>query len=250
VELIVLGAHGTWPPSEGATSGYLVRHDGYDLWVDMGSGTMANLQRYTGMFDVDAVAVSHVHPDHLVDLYMYFFARVFSPERPTGTPLFVPPGLLELFVGLLQDDAMQEIANSFKVVEVSPGDPFEAGPFRVSTWPMAHPVPTLGMRIEADGEVLSYTADTGPTDEVGPLAQGADLLLAEATWQQPEQETDAIHLTAKQAGDVAAGADARRLMLTHIRPHLDRERSREDAASRFGGEVLLAEEAVTVEIGK
>ena len=249
MNLTVLGAHGTWPLAGGATSGYLVRHDGFSLWVDCGSGTMANLQKHVGMFDVDAVAISHVHPDHLVDLYAYFFARVYSPETPGKRPLFTPPGLLEQFVVMLQDTAMEEMRTTFDLVTVEPGESFEAGPFRVETRPMAHPVPTLGMRIAADGAVLAYTADTGPTDEIVPLASGADLLLAEATWQDDHEETAPIHLTARQAGEIAARADARRLVLTHLRPHLDWDKSQEDASSAFDGEVSLAAEDLSMEIG-
>jgi len=252
VELTVLGAHGTWPLSHGATSGYLVQHDGFSMWVDCGSGTLANLQQHVGMFDVGAVVISHVHPDHLVDLYSYFFARVFSPTgvRPeTKTPLFVPPGLLDLFVTLLQNDAMKEIRTTFDVNVIEPGGEFGAGPFRVRTAPMAHPVPTLGMRIEADGSVLAYTADTGPSEELAPMASGANLLLSEATWQDLHEEAAPIHLTARQSGEVAAEAGADRLMLTHLRPHLDWERSREDAASSFGGEVQLAAEHLRQGIG-
>lgn len=250
MKLTVLGAHGTWPLAGGATSGYLVREDGYSLWVDCGSGTMANLQQHVGMFDVDAVAISHVHPDHVVDLYAYFFARVYSPEKPKRATLFTPPGLLETFVVMLQEGAMDEMGTTFDLVTVEPGESFEAGPFRVATRPMAHPVPTLGMRIESDGVALAYTADTGPTEELRPLTAGADLLLAEATWQDDHEEAAPIHLTAKQAGQVAGAAEVPRLVLTHLRPHLDWDRSREDASSRFDGEVALAEENLTIEVGR
>lgn len=241
MKLTVLGAHGTWPLAGGATSGYLVRHDGFSLWVDCGSGTMANLQKHVGMFDVDAVAISHVHPDHVVDLYAYFFARVYSPERPERRPLFTPPGLLEQFVVMLQDTAMDEMRTTFDLVTVEPGETFEAGPFRVDTRPMAHPVPTLGMRI---------AADTGPTEEIVPLASGADLLLSEATWQDDHEEAAPIHLTARQAGEIAARSGARALVLTHLRPHLDWDKSREDASSSFDGDVALAAEDLSVEVGR
>ena len=250
MELIVLGAHGTWPLAGGATSGYLVREDGFSLWVDCGSGTMANLQRHIGMFDVDAVAISHVHPDHVVDLYSYFFARMFSPERPPRHPLFTPPGLLEQFVALLQDGAMEELRSTFDLVTIEPGGSFEAGPFRVETRPMAHPVPTLGMRIVGNASVLAYTADTGPTEELAPLAMDADLLVAEATWQDDHEEASPIHLTARESGDLAARADARRLMLTHLRPHLDWEKSREDAGAGYTGEILVADEHLSTAVGR
>jgi ribonuclease BN (tRNA processing enzyme) len=109
-------------------------------------------------------------------------------------------------------------------------------------------VPTLGVRIEAGGQVLGYTADTGPTPELEPLAEGAGLLVAEASWQEDGTDRPPIHLTAREAGEAATRAAAGRLMLTHIRPYLDWQRSRQEAADAFGGEVMVAAEGETVAV--
>jgi ribonuclease BN (tRNA processing enzyme) len=251
VELIVLGAHGTWAKPGGATSGYLLRHEGFTLWVDLGTGTMANLQRHVGLFDVGAMVISHSHPDHLVDLYPYFYARHFSDERPLGTPLFFPPLVLERGMALFGEETRPAVEASFALTEIEPGNGFEAGPFRIRTAPMAHPVPTLGLRVETDGATLAYTADTGPTPELTSLAQDADVLLSEASWQQWEEgwERMPIHLTSLQAGEAARDSGVRSLVLTHIWPTLDRARSVDEAAGAFEGEIRLAEEGMVLEVG-
>lgn len=250
MELIVLGAHGTWPSAGGATSGLLVRHEGRSLLLDLGSGTVAKLQEHIGLFDPHGVLISHSHPDHVADLYTYLLARLFAPERPPLIPLYLAPKVLERFTPLLADDSGDmRPQEAFDVHEVEPGTEVSVGPFRIRTAPMAHSVPTLGVRVEADGVALAYSADTGPTEELERLARGADLLVAEASWQTDGIDRPPIHLTAREAGEAAGRADARRLMLTHIRPHLDRDRSREEAAGTFGGEVLLAAEGLTVEVG-
>jgi ribonuclease BN (tRNA processing enzyme) len=248
MELVVLGAHGTWPKPGGATSGYLLRHDGFTLWLDLGTGTMANLQRHVGLFDVGAVVISHSHPDHLVDLYPYFYARHFSPERPLGTPLYCPPEVLQRGMSLFGEDTQAAVGESFALTEIQPGTGFEAGPFRIRTAPMAHPVPTIGLRVETDGATLAYTADTGPTPELAPLARGADVLLAEASWQEDGTERVPIHLTGRQAGQAARDADVDTLILTHIWPTLDRSRSAAEAAEAFPGEIVLAEEGMVREV--
>lgn len=249
MELVVLGAYGTWPKPGGATSGYLLRQDGFTLWVDLGTGTMANLQRHIGLFDVGAVVISHSHPDHLVDLYPYFYARHFSEERPVGTPLFCPPEVLTRGMTLFGPDTRAAVAKSFALTEIEPGRGFEAGPFRVSTAPMEHPVPTIGLRVETDGATLAYTADTGPTAELLPLARDANVLLAEASWQEDGRERVPIHLTGRQAGEAARDAVVGTLVLTHIWPTLDRSRSAAEAAEAFDGQIVLAEEGMVREVG-
>jgi ribonuclease BN (tRNA processing enzyme) len=251
VELTILGTHGMYAGPGGATAGYLLRHDGFSLWIDLGSGTLANLQRHVAPLDVGAVIVSHRHPDHFVDLFPYLYARVYgSDEKVNGTPLFGPPELFDKVAHLLSGAGADEMGTSFALNEVRPGQGFEAGPFRVRTALMAHPVPTIGLRVEAGGKVFAYTADTGPTEAITGLAQGVDLLLSEATWQEDGTPFPPdVHLTAKQAGEHAARANARRLMLTHIKPTLDRERTREETATAFDGEILLATEGMVLEVG-
>jgi ribonuclease BN (tRNA processing enzyme) len=251
VELVVLGAHGTWPLAGGATSGLLVRHEGFCVWLDAGTGTLANLQRHVAMFDVGAVMISHSHPDHVTDLYPYLFARIFSPERPAKIPLHVAPGVLERVNPLLADETgTMQLSDAFDLVEVEPGGEYRVGPFRILTAPMTHTVPTIGMRVEADGRALAYSADTGPCDELVRLARGTDLLVAEASWQEDEEDRIPIHMTAREAGEMAGKAGVRRVALTHIRPYLDRERSREEAAAAFDGEVLLSTEGMSLEVGR
>jgi ribonuclease BN (tRNA processing enzyme) len=250
VELIVVGAHGTWPSAGGATSGFLVRHEGFTILLDMGSGTVAKIQEHIGLFDLDAVVISHSHPDHVVDLYTYLFARMFSPERPPPIPLFVAPKVVERMSPLLEDDSgpMLKLAQGFDVRPVEPGDRLDTGPFRIEARKMSHTVPTVGVRLEADGMALAYTADTGPTEELQPLARDAGLLIADASWQEDGEPRPPIHMTAREAGQAAAAAGSDALILAHLRPYLDRDRSREEAAGAYGGPVHMASEGLRMEV--
>jgi ribonuclease BN (tRNA processing enzyme) len=249
VDVVVLGAHGTWPSAGGATSGLLVRHDRQHLLLDLGSGTVARLQDHIDLFDVHGVVISHSHPDHVTDLYTYLMARLFSPERPTMVPLYLAPKVLERFTPLLADDSGDmKLKEGFEVEVVDPGRELTIGPFRVVTAPMQHSVPTIGVRVEVPGATMAYSADTGPTDELIRLASGCDLLVAEASWQEDGLPKPPIHLTSREAGEAAARAGSQRLVLTHLRPYLDRERSRQEAADAFDGEVLVAEEGLQVEV--
>jgi len=227
VELTVLGASGTWPNGGAATSGYLVRHEGFNLYVDAGTGTLANLQPHIGIADIHGILISHEHPDHLL----------YAPVRFAGRA-----------EGLLSEDSRRAMRQAFDWHELEPGEGFEVGPFRVRTALMEHlGLPALGFRLEAGGATLAYTGDTGPTAAIETLAAGADVLLSEATWQDGD-ELLPFHLSARQAGEHAARAGVGRLVLTHIWPTVDRERSREQAADGFGGPVELAAEGMRLEV--
>jgi ribonuclease BN (tRNA processing enzyme) len=240
VELIVLGSGGGWARPGGAACGYLLSHDGFNVWVDLGTGTMANLQRHIELQDVHAVVVSHRHFDHFLDLYPYYLAEWWVTDR-SPIPLFAPPGMFEHALQL-----EPALGTGFDLHVVTPGETFEAGPMVVRTAPMNHPVPTLGMRFEADGGVLVYSADTGPTDALVELARGARVLLSEATWLQRPAWAGDIHLTATQAGEHAARAGVDHLVLTHIWPAYDVRTSAENAAQTFGGQVSVAKEQMKI----
>lgn len=244
MELVVLGTGGGWPRPGGAACGYLVAQDGYRLWVDAGSGTLANLLRHAGLLEVDAVAISHRHFDHFLDLYPFWLARHWGSDEAPRIPVFCPPGFPEHARRIEQD-----LDKSFEFRIVEPGAEFDAGPIRVRTARMRHPVPTLGMRLEVAGAALAYSADTAPCDEWVDLARGADLVLSEATWTGTRGDLPMIHMMAREAGSQAGEAGARRLLLTHIWPSADRAVALAEAGEgRGGGPVELAEEGMVVSL--
>jgi ribonuclease BN (tRNA processing enzyme) len=248
VELIVLGSYGPWPGAGGASSGYLLREDGYTLMLEVGSGTLARAQEHVRVSEIDAVVISHAHGDHFLDLYPLFFSRFFDPDSSPELPLYCPPGFFDHAMRIVSQDTLPLMDGAFDVREIPPGQVFEAGPFRVETRPMTHLVTTLGMRITAGHRVFAYTADTGPTEEVNAIARDADLLMAEATWQDAD-DLQWFHLSARQAAEHASRSDAGRLLLTHTYPNRDRDASREQAAEAFVRDVKVATEGMTLEIG-
>lgn len=241
MELIVLGADGTYPSPGGACSGYLVREGGFSLWMDAGNGTLGRLQQHIGIADVGAVFLSHLHPDHCVDLYPFFYALRFHGEAPIRElPVFAPPGAREALGGLFMDEARAKLGEVFTWHEVAPGDAIEIGPFRVSTFEGAHTTTNLMARLTAAGRALCYTGDTGPAPAVARAAEGADLFLCEASWQDADEGDRPIHLRARQAAAAAREAGAARLVLTHIWPRLDPAVSLAQASEEFSGPTDLA----------
>jgi ribonuclease BN (tRNA processing enzyme) len=120
------------------------------------------------------------------------------------------------------------------------GQPIRLGPFTITATRVVHPVPAYGLRVEADGRVLAYSGDTGPCTELVELARDADLLLAEAAFQEGVLNPTDLHLTGVDAGRAASKAEVGRLLLTHIPPWNDREVALAEARTTFDGSVELA----------
>lgn len=235
MDLTVLGCSGSFgAPAGGACSGYLVRTAGATLWLDCGNGTLANLQRHAAVDDVTAVIVTHWHPDHCVDLYGLHVLLKYGLER-RGLPVYGPEGL-ERRLGTLVDGDWGRV---FSWTAVGDGDSATVGDCGLRFSRTAHPPPTTAVELSADGKRLVYTADTGPDWSPEVFGPGADLILSEATFQR-DNEGGGIHLSARQAGEAARAAGARRLMLTHLWPGLDPTASVVEGSEAFGREVLLA----------
>jgi ribonuclease BN (tRNA processing enzyme) len=152
-------------------------------------------------------------------------------------------------MALLSEESVEGFGIGFEVHEVTPNERFEIGPFDVSSYAMSHlGLPALGFRIATDGVSLAYTGDTGPAPEVVELAKDADVFMAEATYQDRDALTP-FHLSARQAADAAREAGVGRLILTHLLPSHDKERSKAEAADEFEGRIDVAVEGLVFEIG-
>jgi ribonuclease BN (tRNA processing enzyme) len=246
VRLTVLGSCGAWPEAGQACSGYLVEHDGFRLLVDLGYAVVPRLQEYLTVGQVDAVFISHGHPDHCADLNPLLRARVLGGAALPPLPVYAPPGALDAVLAL---DRPGMLAGGYVLHDLTSGSGLDIGPFRAQTELLPHWLPNAGLRLTAGGRVLAYTGDTGPGPGVAALARGADLLLAEASYvdQVPE---DAQHYlsSARQQGRQAAAAGARRLLLTHLMPGTDAAAARAAARRGFGGEVGVAEAGLVLSL--
>jgi ribonuclease BN (tRNA processing enzyme) len=127
MRLTVLGACGAWPETGQACSGYLVEDDGFRLVVDLGYATVPRLFSWTAADRVDAVFVSHGHPDHCADLNPLLRARVLRERQPAPLPVYAPLGALDAVLAL---DRPGMLSDGYVLHEFTPGDGFDIGPFR------------------------------------------------------------------------------------------------------------------------
>ncbi|MDQ4149879.1 MAG: MBL fold metallo-hydrolase [Actinomycetota bacterium] len=248
-DLIVLGASGTYPKPGGACTGFLLRSGETDVWLDAGPGTFANLQRHASYRDLRALMISHLHIDHITDVFPFYYALRYAPDSPgpTGMEVYAPAGAEAHLEQLVSPTGKDGFGGFLSFTTVRSGDEIKIGPFHFVFQQTEHPIETLAMRIEANGRTMGYTADTAPSDEVLELVRGVDLLVAEASMQSPGPGR-AVHMTAEEAGKMAQKAGAAKLVLTHILPSLDPEVSIEQARRHFGGEVLAAADHMHLDV--
>lgn len=229
--LTVLGCDGSYPGPGGACSGYLVQGENTSIWLDAGSGTMANLQRFIGLDQIDAVVLTHEHPDHWTDLEAYCVALKWGLRR-SGPPVYGPENLERLM-------RVGSAANAVRWYTIAEGTDVQVGNLHLTFSRTDHPVPTFAVRIDGAGRSLGYSADSGPDWAMASLGSGLDLALCEATFLSDE-EGSVQHMSARQAGRTAAEAAAKRLVITHLAPRIDRESARTEAEEAFGAPVEVA----------
>jgi ribonuclease BN (tRNA processing enzyme) len=240
MRLTVVGCAGSFPGPDSAASCYLLEADGFRLAVDLGNGSLGSLQKYAGLFGIDAICLSHLHADHCVDVYSYGIARTYAPDGPLDPiPVYGPAGTCER-VGLIHgpggDDGLMK---RFSFQTLAPGT-VEIGPFQVTAGHVNHPVETFGFRFSHGERTVAYSGDTGETDAVASLADGADVFLCEASFlHQPDLPPD-LHLSALQAARYAARAGVGQLVLTHLVAWNDPAASLAEARGAYEGELALA----------
>ncbi|MBC3842529.1 MBL fold metallo-hydrolase [Streptacidiphilus sp. 4-A2] len=248
MDLTVVGSSGSFPSADSPCSSYLVQAEGFRLVIDLGNGALGALQRYCGLYEVDAVMLSHLHADHCIDMCAYYVARNYRVEGcPDPLPVYGPHGTAERLARAYDMDehpGMKQVFD-FNTLDTAP---FQLGPFTITAARVAHPVEAFAFRVEHGGRSLVYSGDTGPCQQLIDLAGGADLLLSEAAFTHGKEEIPDLHLNGRQAGEAAARAGVGRLVLTHIPPWTDPERNRADAAAAYGGPVELARPGAVYEI--
>ena len=243
----VLGGCGAWPEAGQACSGFLVEQDGFRLLVDLGYATVPRLFERVAPGQIDAVFISHGHPDHCADLNPLLRARALREDPAPPLPVYAPPGALDAVLTL---DRPEMLAAAYRLHEFNPGTSLGIGPFAAATRLLPHWLPNAGVRLAAGGTVIAYTGDTGPAAEIADLARGADLLVAEATYlDHVPGDSEGYMSSARQAGQYAAQAGAGQLMLTHLQPGTDHETARTAASAGYGGAVSVAIAGLALTVG-
>jgi ribonuclease BN (tRNA processing enzyme) len=250
MKLTVVGCSGSFPSAESACSSYLVEADGFRLLLDMGNGALGELQRHCGLYDLDAIFLSHLHADHCIDMLAYFVARYYRYDggRCAQIPVYGPEGTeARLTTAYAHTPTTSSMSEVFDFHTLKPST-FDIGPFTAHVEKVRHPVEAYAIRLEHGGKSLTYSGDTGVTEVLDELARDTDLFLCEAAFTYGKENIPDLHLNGREAGQTAARAGAGLLVLTHIPPWTDPQVNLADARAVFDGPVELAAPRVTYEL--
>ncbi len=248
MQLTILGSSASYAGPDQACSGYLVEHDGTTLMIDCGNGTLANAGHVTDVTSLDAVLVSHAHTDHFLDLYALEAALRFAPEGPLGSlPIYLPEGLWERMCALLPASGAAHLAEAFEPHVLQAGQTLTFDELEVTVHPVDHDGPAFAFSIDGPDGRLVYTGDTRDGAGVRMAADDCDVLVAECTLPT-EYAGRGPHMTPAEAGALAKSSGAELLVLSHLWPTADHDRLLREAGEAFGGETVLAEELLTIDM--
>jgi ribonuclease BN (tRNA processing enzyme) len=241
------------PRPGGAASSYLVRSDDTAVLLDVGSGSFAKLELAIDYTRLDAVVVSHMHADHFFDLVPFRYALKYGHLRPgRRLPLWLPPG------GRISLDALRRAVSIdvpadffdalFEVREYDPVKPLRVRDFDLRFVRTRHYVEAYAIRVERDSAAVAYSADTAPCDAVIELARASSVFLCEAALGLGTEDGERGHLSAEEAGEMAAAAGARRLLLTHYSSSYAPQALIDAASRRFSGPVEAADDGMELAV--
>jgi len=245
MKLTVLGKYGPFPAPLGACSGYLLESEGISLVLDLGSGTLSRLLRLKPTLDVSAVLLSHLHSDHISDMFILRYALQQLEARGMRTSPI-------LSVAMPNEPGMEFSALSasgvYDIQQVQDGTRLRFGDMLISFHRGIHPVPSYCIDISHRGKRFFYTGDTGHREELVDQCKDADLLLADTGYLNADKASRiAAHLTSGEVGRLARDANVKRLICTHIWPGYTDEQVLSEV-SEFFPAAEIAQEGMTYEI--
>lgn len=236
MKLTVLGNTGPYPGPGGASSGYLFAAADARIALDFGSGVLANLQKSLDFTDLDMIICSHLHSDHIADLFVLRYAL---QEQGRQLPLYVPfaPSL---------DLASLYYKEVFQIKKITEKLELTRGNLQLTFKRLKHPFPDFGTKITDGATTFLYTGDTCYTPALDEFATGVDVLLCDAAFL--DDDASDKHLCVKEACEIANKAGVKTLILTHLSPAEDPKKYLEKGKRHFKGNLLVTEIGKTYDI--
>jgi ribonuclease BN (tRNA processing enzyme) len=248
MQVVVLGGSGTFPRAGGACNGYLVRQGATNILIDMGTGVLSRLYDWIDPGELDALIITHLHPDHFLDIYPYRYFLEFRAAGRLPLPVFAPAGAADHIRHLFNEPDTAKFDRVFAFTDLASASDFRVGELVFAGKPVAHLEPTYGISVEAGGRRLFYTSDTDYDERLSGYAEDVDLLLAETTFRAEDADIPVPHMTTTEVARLATGARVSRLVLTHLWPHYDRAQIESEVAAGFDGKIYLADEGLLIEV--
>ncbi len=253
MRVTVAGSSCSIPRPSRACSSYIVDDGSSTIVFDFGTGAFANVRSHYAYESLGAIVISHMHADHFIDLIPLRYAlRYGNHDNRRKIPLYLPPDgerILRDLTDVFTGEGGDFLSDVFTIAMYDPSTPLRIGESTVSFAPTRHYIRGFALRAERDGTSVTYSADTAPDDEVVALARDTDIFLCEATLAQSDGHSEVRgHCSAREAGEMAAAAHARRLVLTHYDGETPVDRLLDDAREAFGEHVCVTDDHDVIEI--
>jgi ribonuclease BN (tRNA processing enzyme) len=197
-----------------------VTGDNVNFLIDCGASSLPALKQLGIISDgIDLILITHFHGDHFAGLpFLLLDAQFTRRSRPLiiAGPEGIEAKLATLMEALFEHSSKTKQRFELSVVALAPEQSRTFGEVTVTPYPVVHGEsggPFLAYRIEAEGRVIAYSADTEWTDTLIPAARDADLFIAEAYYYD---KTVKNHLSLKTLEAHLPAINAKRLVLTHM----------------------------------
>ncbi len=233
----VLGCSGSYSSPGLACSGYLLCSDTTNIWVDCGPGTLSNLQKDVALSDLDAIVVSHHHPDHCTELPVVYNAGKYY--LGIEEMLVVTTDDVRQVTEAFQNDGDTNDLFNWQIVKDR--DTVQVGDINIRFSQTDHPVETLAMRFDDESSSVVYTSDTGSNWSLSELGPEPDLVIGEGTFLAANNSVGP-HVTCEWIANEANAVSAKQLVITHVPPGSDPADHLTEAAAVFTGPVFVATE--------
>ncbi len=243
LRLTVIGCSGTYSSPDSACSAYLVQTDTTSVLLDAGPGSSIELQRQLPLANLDAMVISHEHPDHWTELPSLYHAYRWGLDD-SKIPVFGTAGTKVRLDGA----SAKATRETFEWTTIDQTSRLTIGDLNFSFSETDHPVETLAIRVESGGVAVGYSADTGPDWSPAAFDGPVDLMLYETTLPVELEDQEIPHVSGRQAAERAAEAGVGRLVITHIPPGWDPAERLVAADAAFAGPIELAEPGRTFTI--
>lgn len=237
MKLTVLGNCGPYPKAGGACSGFLIDSGSTKVVLDFGNGVLSRLQEYIDIEEISAIILSHLHSDHMGDIMILKYAAdilLMKGKMQKPIKIYAPAEPVEEFNRLRYKQALE-------VIEIDPAQKLEIGDLTISFREMVHSYKNYAICIEKNSKKFVYSGDTSVNEGLVEFAKDADLFICEAgLLDRDDKSIRVMHLTAKEAAQIAEDAGVKRLLLTHFLPDVKPEKYINEATQVYNGIMEIA----------
>ena len=239
IQLDVLGAGPAYTDRPGASgAAYLLRAADTTLVLDLGQGSFTRLAGTLEPSTVTAVVVSHLHPDHFIDLVAlrHYLRWQFHPPRRVR--VIGPAGLGQRLDALHAEPGFSAAALDIEALSAGAD---EIGALAIRAARVTHTADSYGFRVSLreGGPGLVYSGDCGRAEDLDDLVQPGDTILAEVSFGPGPVPPGAAHLDGPAVGALATRTGAGEVLLTHLQMGFDDLATITSVRDCFDGPVTL-----------